>query len=621
MTTTFATTPLGRAINTLSRGRLLQTPDQKPGWTLPETWLSNVNSNNEKNTSATVTPMEVDKPLEKQESPSHDSTSTRGPDIMTQKPITLKFSKDPIGDVEDGISGGAKIFRAASRLLPEGRDISRTESVSRAPALRTATPTQDTIIVDWYGPDDPENPKNFTFARKCTVTAAICFMTFSVYGGSSIITPSIPGVCEYYGVSSTKGIMTLSAFVMGYAVGPLLLGPPSDIPKIGRSTPYWISMLGLVLFNVGAAKAESYGTLITCRLLGGIFGSPALATGGATLGDIWEAFALPKAISLWASAGVCGPVLAPVMAGWAAQNISWRLPYWLFVAISGLGLIVSLTLLPETLPANILYRRAKRLRALTGNENLKSQGEIDQAAIKPLQYALDALWMPIRISFEPIVMYSSVLLGLVYAIFYAAFEAVPIVFGEIHGFNLGEQQLPFLGLGVNAFVITLPLYILYLVYYADPKFIKNLEKGVIKPEDRIILSLVTSPLVLISLFWIGWTSRPDISYWSPLLALSLYLTPVFLLFQSVLVYLSFSYVEHQAAVLAANDLIRSLLAAAFPLFANPMFRTLGLGKAYSMLAGISAALLLPLFGLYRYGHVLRRWSKYAHDYQTDIPGN
>ena len=100
--------------------------------------------------------------------------------------------------------------------------------------------------------------------------------------------------------------------------------------------------------------------------------------------------------------------------------------------------------------------------------------------------------------------------------------------------------------------------------------------------------------------------------------MSLYLTPVFLLFQSVLVYLSFPYPEHAASVLSANDLIRSLIASVFPLFARPMFDLLGLGKSYTLLAGLSLALLVPLFGLYRYGYVLRRISKYAQNYDRDL---
>lgn len=574
-------TPFGRMLNTLSNGRLLPLPDQVPGWQLPGTLFG---------------------------------------DNIKEQHQTYNSSKDQT--LEQQLS------RYASRVLPEGQDLSLAESISRAPQFpraptllhsqSTLEKSAEPIVVEWYDELDPENPKNWTLKRKLAVTFSICFLTFSVYAGSSIVTPSIPGLIEEFGVSEVQGTLTLSVFIIGYAIGPLFLAPPSDVPSIGRSHPYWMSMLALVLFNVGAAHTDSYAAVIVLRLLSGMAGSPALATGGATLGDVWDSLALPKAISIWAIGAVAGPVLGPVIAGWAAQNVSWRLPYYIFVALSGIGLIITVFFLPETLPANILYRRAARLRKLTGEDRYKSQGEMDQAAVPAARFMLHSLWMPIRISFEPIVLYSSILLGLTYAIFYLAFEATPIIYGQYHGFNLGEQTLPYLGLGVNAFFFTLPFYLLYLIYYFDPRFMQNLERGIIKPEDRIILSMIAAPIVIISLLWTGWTSSPSISYWSPLVAMSLYLTPVFLLFQSVLVYLSFTYPEHAASVLSANDLIRSLIASVFPLFARPMFDLLGLGKSYTLLAGLSLALLVPLFGLYRYGYVLRRISKYAQNYDRDL---
>jgi DHA1 family multidrug resistance protein-like MFS transporter len=377
-------------------------------------------------------------------------------------------------------------------------------------------------------------------------------------------------------------------------------------------------MLALVLFNVGAAKAQTYGTHITMRLLAGMAGSPALATGGASLGDCWKDLALPKAISIWALGAVCGPVLAPVIAGWSAQNVSWRLPLYLFVALSGLGLIITLFILPETLPANILYRRAQRLRKLTGDNRLKSQGEVNQASLSLSHFLLEGFYMPIRISLEPIVLYSSVLLGLIYAIFYCAFESVPIVYGEIYGWNTGEQSLPFLALGVFG-LIGLAAYLCYLVYWFDPRFIRKAQKGIIDPEDRIILALFVSPLVLLSLLWTGWTAKASISYWSPLIAQGLYIIPTFYLFQCVLTYLAFTYPAHQASVFTANDLIRSIIASVFPIFARAIYVNLGLGKGYSLLAGLSLALMLPMWGLYKYGHILRRYSRFAHDY-TVKPG-
>jgi DHA1 family multidrug resistance protein-like MFS transporter len=595
----FADTPVGRLINNVSSGSLLRKPDQVKGFTLPQS-IAVARKASNKSDDITLAAIAEEK-------------SAPATNLTTAAQSTHSHSEK---DVESVYPEGKELERALSAILPEGTTLDRVESQSRGtPFPHARVSNSDTIIVGWYGDDDAENPVNWSQSRKIIVTVCICILTFSVYAGSSIATPGIGGMIEEYNVSLTKGTLTLSVFIMGYAVGPLLLAPPSDSPTIGRSTPYWTSMLALVLFNVGAAKAETYGTHIAMRLLAGMAGSPALATGGATLGDVWQGLALPKAISVWAIGAVCGPVLAPVIAGWAAQNVSWRLPLYLFVALSGFGLIVTLFFLPETLSANILYRRAQRLRKLTGNKNLKSQGEIDQAAVSRIRYVARSLYMPLRISMEPIVLYSSVLLGLIYAIFYCAFESVPIIYGEIYHFNTGEQALPFLALGVFG-LIGLGLYLVYLIYWFDPRFMRKVQKGVIDPEDRVILALITAPLVLLSLLWTGWTAKASISYWSPLIAQGLYVIPVFYLFQSVLTYLAFAYPEHQASVMSANDLIRSLIASAFPIFARPLFLNLGLGKGYTLLAGLSLALMLPLYGLFKYGHVLRRYSKFAHVYEV-----
>lgn len=86
------------------------------------------------------------------------------------------------------------------------------------------------------------------------------------------------------------------------------------------------------------------------------------------------------------------------------------------------------------------------------------------------------------------------------------------------------------------------------------------------------------------------------------------------LFQSYLTYLPIVYPTVAASVLASNDLIRSTMAAGFPLFGHAFFKGLGIGPACSLLGGVTAVLILPIYGLKRYGHVLRRHSKFAQNF-------
>jgi hypothetical protein len=62
--------------------------------------------------------------------------------------------------------------------------------------------------------------------------------------------------------------------------------------------------------------------------------------------------------------------------GFAIQAEDWRWAFWILLWLDGFCLIVLIFFFPETSSANILLRRARRLRKVTGNENLRSQSEI-----------------------------------------------------------------------------------------------------------------------------------------------------------------------------------------------------------------------------------------------------
>jgi DHA1 family multidrug resistance protein-like MFS transporter len=121
------------------------------------------------------------------------------------------------------------------------------------------------------------------------------------------------------------------------------------------------------------------------------------------------------------------------------MNENWRWPNWILMFL-GLAVLIILSFsFPETNHATILYHRAQRLKARTGDGNLRSQGEKDQARLTLAEMTRTSLLRPILISLDPAPLFLGIYLGLVYAIFYLFFESFPLVFGDIYGFNLGEQ--------------------------------------------------------------------------------------------------------------------------------------------------------------------------------------
>lgn len=109
-----------------------------------------------------------------------------------------------------------------------------------------------------------------------------------MYVGSAIYTAGIPDITQSFGVSRVAATLGLTLFVIGYALGPMIFAPASEIPQIGRG-PVYIGTLALfVVLQVPTALATNFGMLLAFRFITGFVGSPSLATGGASIADMYS---------------------------------------------------------------------------------------------------------------------------------------------------------------------------------------------------------------------------------------------------------------------------------------------------------------------------------------------
>lgn len=188
------------------------------------------------------------------------------------------------------------------------------------------------------------------------------------------------------------------------------------------------------------------------------------------------------------------------MGGYAVQAKGWRWSGWELVWLAAPICLLMLFTLPETSADRILLGRARRLRALTGRTDLKSDGEIRQKEMTARAIAFDALIKPWEINaLDPAVLFTTVYLALTYGIYYSFFESFPLVFRDIYGFSLGSVGLAFLCVLVGLFV-ALGIICGYL-YFIAPKRFANMD--VIPPEERIWPGLFATFLIPIGLFIFG----------------------------------------------------------------------------------------------------------------------
>ncbi|KAM5456325.1 hypothetical protein MaudCBS49596_001347 [Microsporum audouinii] len=305
----------------------------------------------------------------------------------------------------------------ATVLQDQGRPSSDPEKAATE-SQSSLQSDSDSGLVDWSGSDDPDNPQNWSTSKKTFTFFQICLLTFTVYGGSSIITPAEPTFVERYGASSQASSLVLSMYVLGYGIGPLFFSPLSEIPMLGRNIPYMTSLLLYIIITIPASLVSSYPALVALRFIQGFLGGPVLATGGASAADILGFHKIPYGLTFWTCAAYGGPALSPLLSAFAVTGSTWRWSMYELLILGGFTFILLFFCLPETNPETILLRRARRLRNVTKNPKLRSQSEIKQGDIKLLALMGRYLTTPFKVTVQdPSVAFINIYTALIYSIY------------------------------------------------------------------------------------------------------------------------------------------------------------------------------------------------------------
>lgn len=155
--------------------------------------------------------------------------------------------------------------------------------------------------------------------------------------GSSMFAPSmLQALQDFHSDNVDMGNLSVSILVLGYAFGPLIHAPLSEL--YGRLVLYHVNSVLFVLFNVGCALSVNLPMLIVFRLLTGIVGACPLALGPASIADMFRQEERGRAIATWNLPILLGPTLGPLVGSYLASAKGWRWDFWfLSIAASSLG--------------------------------------------------------------------------------------------------------------------------------------------------------------------------------------------------------------------------------------------------------------------------------------------
>lgn len=123
--------------------------------------------------------------------------------------------------------------------------------------------------------------------------------------------------------------------------------------------------------------------------------------------------------------------------------------------------------------------------------------------------------------------------------------------------------------------------------------------------------IVTSFLVPIGLLIYGWSADKLVHWIVPDIGAMIFCIGIIGAFLAISTYLIDNFHIHSASALAAAAAFRSLAGFGFPLFADDMFRVLGVGWGNTLCAGVAVLFLPAPWVFYRYGPWLRSRSRFA----------
>jgi DHA1 family multidrug resistance protein-like MFS transporter len=210
--------------------------------------------------------------------------------------------------------------------------------------------------------------------------------------------------------------------------------------------------------------------------------------------------------------------LGPVVGGFAVQGKGWTWTAWVTMWHAAFVLIVLFCFLPETSSHHILYRRARRLRKLTGNDRLTCHDQLEHADNSWKDLAVGTLITPFTLNTEPIVFSINLYVALIYALLYTWLESFEIVFGEKYGMGLGEESLTFLGIFVGG-LVSLPPLIWYSRHHLEPEYS---EEDEIEPEKLLGPAKVGGFFIPACLFIFGWTAQYKAPWIAPVIGSGLF---------------------------------------------------------------------------------------------------
>lgn len=178
-------------------------------------------------------------------------------------------------------------------------------------------------------------------------------LLLTVFGPVSmdLYLPVLPALTAELGAATSTAQLTITACLLGLALGQLVAGPLSD--RYGRSVPLRVGVVAYVVTSLLCAASPTVEALVAARLVQGVAGGVGIVIAQAAGRDLYSGGALIRYYARLTVLGGLAAVVGPVLGGQLARFTDWRGLFVFLAALGGLVLLAVALVHRETLPPHL----------------------------------------------------------------------------------------------------------------------------------------------------------------------------------------------------------------------------------------------------------------------------
>lgn len=455
-----------------------------------------------------------------------------------------------------------------------------------------STDNKNQDALDWDGPNDPNNPHNFSNAKKWLITSSALLLTLLVPINGTSITVAARQINADFGISDASfpnSYWTVTSWSVGGAVFVITCLPLME--DLGGRLGFLIFYSFFLLMIIPQAVAQNFATLVVTRFFSGGCVTILANLSSSTIPDLFsddKARSLP--VGLWILVYLMGNTLGPPLFAGVMQHIgNWRWIFYIQLIIYGALFPYFIFTIKETRSNVILAKKAKALRkhgVLVRTTSQKNQApfltRLRKSIVRP----------PYLLFTEPVLMVCTVWSAFCVGSVYMFTQSVEQVF-------IGVYNWPSYDTGY----VQIAVVIGYLVGWAVSFYGTHLYFGSAKrndempgrpiPEARLYVSILGSFVGLAGgMFVYAWTSYPSITWVAPATGLAMVGFAVQVIISGLADYIVDAYAASNYAASAVSCIAaaENIFAGFLPLATESMYTSLGYNWASCLLGFIGLAI-------------------------------